>query len=295
MYKIATFARSGQLQAIVTLSSLLLASIILPPLVWLSVAIIFYLGLDLNLIEISKVLLGSTIAAGIIIYVSGLSPLIILVFALFWVLLLPLLPIYKKYGLAITFEIIFFIGITVCLFFYATVDPIGFWENYFSTILSGIGGNKVDEIKLIEIFSNIYPTLTGLLIGSIVAGFTTSIIFAIFWQNKQLQKKIFWQNFLKIKYSKIAVFITIILTIATFLFSDVKLWQNMLYIAISLFMLQGISILHFYGQFKNLSSVWVTSFYIVLFLFFYPLVILVAVLGLTDYWVDYRSSLRRIS
>jgi hypothetical protein len=239
-------------------------------------------------------MLSSAIIAGIITYLSGLSPLVIVVFGLFWLLLLPLLFVYKKYGFSITFEVIFFAGLLGCLFFYMTIDPVSFWENYFANILNSVGSNKVDEIKLLEVFSDIYPTLTGMLIGSVVAGFIISIVFARVWQNRQLKKNLFWSEFLKIKYSKIAVFITIIITVATFLFADIKLWQNLLYITISLFMLQGLAIFHFYAQSKNLSSTWITSFYIVLFLFFYPAGMLVSILGLTDYWINYRLLLKRI-
>jgi hypothetical protein len=288
MYRIATYARKGQVPAISAFAFLLLLSFFVPPFIWAGSAVLFYLSFYIKITHLLKVVLLSATAVSLLFYLIDINPFVAMSITLVWVLLLPFLFIYKKYGFSLTFELLSFFALLVCFIILSNFDSVAIWQNYFSELLSNATKNELQAQKLEQALTKIYPILTGIIVSVFLFGYIVSIIFARFWQNKDLKKNDFWSDFLQIKFSKLSTILAIVLTILSVLFSDVIFLQNFLYIFVALFMFQGLAIGHYFSQHKNLSPVWITGFYIALFLFFYPLVLLVSLVGVADYWGNFR-------
>lgn len=132
------------------------------------------------------------------------------------------------------------------------------------------------------------PVIPGLL----VAGFVLSVLFGLFlgrwWQALLFNPGGFRQEFHELRLGQPLALVTAAL-FAVALVTGHPLAANLALVLGTIYILQGIAVVHGVVARARLSPVWLVAFYLLLILLLSQLVMVV---GIIDAWVDFRSRIR---
>ena len=147
----------------------------------------------------------------------------------------------------------------------------------------------LDEERLQQVIDQIVRLLPGFFASSFLIGTLLSLYLARWWQAVIYNPGGFGKEFRAINLGKVAALVALAIAVAASIFSA-DIFNAMLLVVFALFLNQGIAVLHAVFAGRQLNAVWL--FLVYLFMFFVPhTVILLALAGLADTWIDFRRRL----
>ena len=286
---LAAYIMRGRMQAMLVASSLALLSLLMPPVSVVSSATVSLVTLRRGAFEGLYVLACSSVAAGLL----GFLAIGNYQFALLYVMVLWLpvwlISIVLREGrhLSLAVEIAVLIGVLGVIGFYLyAVDPVAMWKAVLSQMVPA-DAPVADIQRTIGILAHY---MTGVVAAGSVFGLLFGLFLGRWWQANLYNPGGFRQEFLSLA-TKPRLSIGTIAVISVALASSGAISEIAWNVNILLFVLYtvtGTSVLHTVFAGMKMGRYMVPMLYITLFLIPHAM-LLVALVGLSDPWLDLRK------
>ena len=294
LLRAAAFSLRGRLQASVVILGFALLSLFFPLVGLLSSASVALITLRHGAAEgltVTGIASGIVAALGVALTGSLLAPLTYAV--LMW---LPawaaavVLRLSRSFGWAT--EAAGVLGVIAVVGVYVTVsDPAAMWAERFRQILEPLAaaGTAPDTTPLARLSEWFAPYLTGMIAAGSVLSLILSLVLARWWQARLFNPGGFASEFTALRLHPATHYFALVCGVAAMTlggrFSESA--GNVLLVLAVLFVVLGFAILHRVFAARPNQRFWLVGLY-VLTLFVPQLLLPLAVLGLTDLWMDWR-------
>lgn len=294
---LASFIMRGRMAAMTVASSLALLSLILPPISIVSSATVALVTLRRGAYEGLLVLLSASAAAAIL----GIIVLGNFQFAFGYALILwfPvwILSIVLREGrhLSLAFEIASALGVLAVMVFYLFAqNPADYWQAVLSIMVEPmLQSSEVPEEQIKQTVGMLSRYMTGLIATGSVTGLLLGLLLARWWQANLYNPGGFRAEYLSLRmpsrFTITTIVVFLIASLAGGVISEVA-WN----IGIILFMLYsfiGTAIAHALISTTKIKHFLLPFFYMLIFVV--PHVVLpVAIIGLSDTWLNLRKNIK---
>lgn len=295
MISLARFILKGYSQAALVAASMAMLGMLLPPLAWLSGAAVALVtlvnGHRSGLLVTAIAGIGTAVLAGLILSAPILAAYYVL---LVWLpLVLVAVVLRQTVSLVFCLQLIAAvstIGLILVYVFYPDFGEIWRSElNMMADDLVARSEGAVDKAQLLQVIDQIVRILPGFFASSFMIGTMLSLYLARWWQAVLYNPGGFGKEFRAINLGNTTAFIALAIAIAASLIKA-DMFNAMLLIVFALYLNQGVAVLHAVFNARQLNTVWL--FLVYLFMFFVPhIVVLLALAGLADTWIDFRRRL----
>ena len=299
MQALARFIMRGQVQAIGSIVSLALLSLIVSPLAIFTTAGVALVTLVHGYREGLKSLFVATVVITVFTGVALNQPAIGLEFALkFW------LPSWFLASIVLT-RTSMSLGIVVaaalsCLLvsgFYLFTDPAAHWQEVINKQLLPMLKEAGMQIKEGPEAEKLWLFMSTIMTGSAVALFlalqTVSLLLARWWQALLYNPSGFAQEFRQLRFGVVAANIALLITVFVIASAN-EMALNLFFIAIVLMMFQGLAVVHnLVAKCKLSPSLLFGVYLFMLFTLQHGAIglLLIALIGLIDNWLNLRFRL----
>lgn len=305
MRAIAAFIMRGRLQAIIMAAGLGLLGGLFPP-GWL------LCGGVVGLVTLAQGpkegMLNAFAATTLIVLMSGvlvMQPAMQAagIFVLLWlpVVWLLSLVLYQSRSLALALLMNAVLGGAIVLTAYVLFDnPAQWWYSQTEQLIPAMEQAGVDIPDTAAFDANMREAsriMTGTLAAFISLGLALSLLIARWWQSEVTRPGAFGEEYRKLRLGSTAAIVATMLVLPAWILTGgfAEMTANLLLVALVLFMFQGLALGHAaVKQFGN-NQAWLLMMYVmILFTLPYGLM-LAAVLGVLDNWLDFRARFRNIA
>lgn len=295
MRALARFILRGPSQAALVVTATALLAVILMPLSWLSGGAVTLIVLHLGVQPVLRVLAIASLATALITWVGLGSPLYVVGIILF--LWLPAwfsaTVLRQTASLALTLQALAGLGLVAVLLLQLMAPELGsVWRETLEQILKPLmdqptGGVDQQQMQqLLALFSRLVP---GMLAVALVYNVIMGLILGRWWQAALFNPGGLRQEFNDLRLGKSFALVTLALLILNLVTAS-DLLLGLLMVVLSIYLLQGLAIMHGVIAIKKLPRGWLYGLYVLLFLVPQVAVILV-IAGLFDTWIDLRKQL----
>lgn len=290
MVWLANFALKGYSQAVFSISLTLLLAVVFPPLFWVSSALLGLLIYNRNDKEILQIVIFVLIFSFLVLQFSLGSGLVAIALALLWLPVSIAVYIAKRFNAySLGIEVLVLLALT---FSVATVLIAGDLQHYWKDLITQLltqQNNQAPEEQVQLIVDSIGTATTGWIISGAFLGSVLSYLLSGFWckvlgANDKIQIQ-----FGNLRFSKMLSLGGIAVLMASL--SKWLVFENMVPTVIVGFSFVGIAIIHQLILLKTKKATWLIGFYFLLVLLYGQFSLILAMLGLTDYWFHYRNKL----
>ncbi|MGB5517126.1 MAG: DUF2232 domain-containing protein [Gammaproteobacteria bacterium] len=295
MISLARFILKGYSQAALVAASMAMLGLLLPPVVWVSGAVVALVtlvnGHRYGLLVTAMAAVATAVFAGLLLSLSQV--------ALYYVLLvwLPLVMVAvvlrQTVSLVLCLQLIAGVSLLGIIILYMLFPDFGeLWRAPLNTMADELLANSegaIDKEQLQRVVDQIVRLLPGFFASSFMIGTLLSLYLARWWQAAIYNPGGFGKEFRALNLGKTTALIAlVIVAVASFINTDV--FNAMLLVVFALYLNQGIAVLHAVFAGKQLSAVWLYLVYLLMFFVPYS-VVLLALVGLADTWIDIRRRL----
>lgn len=299
MRALASFIMHGRVQAIGSVVSLALLSLIVSPLAIFTTAGVALVTMVHGYREGLFNLLVSTVILAVFTGIVLKQPLIGLELALkFWLpaWLLASLVINRQ---SMSFAIVVAAALAslLVLGFYFFTDPAAYWyeviDKQLIPMLKEAGMQIQEGPKAEKLWLFMSKIMTGSAIALFLALQTMSLLLARYWQAMLYNPKGFGQEFRQLRFGKVAANVALLVTIFAITTAN-EMALNLFFIAIVLMMFQGLAIIHsLVDKCKLNPSLLIGVYVLMLFTLQQGAIalLLVSIIGLLDNWLNLRFRL----
>jgi len=294
MIFLARFILKGPSQAALAAAALAILGLLLPPAAWLSGAVIGLVtlvnGHRAGLMLAAYATVGAAVFAGIIFSV----PLVALYFVLLvWLPVWAIAVLLRQtVSLALSLQLLAVVSLAGIVVLYLLFPDFGeFWREPLDTMIQQLldsnSGFSEAQLKLVE--AQLIRILPGLFASSFMVGAMLSLFLARWWQAVLYNPGGFGREFRMLNLGKVSALVTLLIAASALLFASDTL-NAMLLVVFVLYLNQGIAVLHAVFAGRQLNRVWLYLVYGLMF-FIPQVVVLLAMAGLADTWIDFRRRL----
>ena len=295
MISLARFILKGYSQAALVAATMAMLGLLLPPMAWLSGAAVALVtlvnGHRYGLLVTAIAAIATAVFAGLLLSHSEI--------ALYYVLLvwLPVVMVAvvlrQTVSLVLSLQLIAGVSLLGIMILYMFFPDFGeFWRsslNMMADELIATSDGTVDREQLQQVIDQILRILPGFFASSFMIGTLLSLYLARWWQAVIYNPGGFGKEFRALDLGKSSALIALAIAIAASLLNS-DIFNAMLMVVLALYLNQGVAVLHAVFAGKQLSAVWL--FLVYLLMFFVPYtVVLLALAGLADTWIDFRRRL----
>jgi hypothetical protein len=214
--------------------------------------------------------------------------------ALMWLpawLAASVLRLTRSFGTAV--ETAGILGVLAVAFVYAWVaDPSAMWTERFKQILEPLAaaGSGADVAQFERIGEWFSPYLTGLISAGSAFSLIISLALARWWQARLFNPGGFAVEFTELRLHAVTHYLGLFFAGAALAFSGraSEFFANLLLVLATLFVVLGLSIVHRVLAARPNHRFWLAGIY-VLTLFVPQMLFPMALLGITDFWMNWRS------
>lgn len=295
---IAVFSMQGRWQAAIAIALLSLGALMIPPLSYLVSGVIALCTLRMGPKEGAKVLVATTVIftllAGLLIgqlYISGLFLLTS------W---LPIFGISLVLGytrsLALSLLAAGGLGIVLVLGTYMVLpDPALWWQEMIEPFMASLEqqpGWQLDQTET----QSLVVSLSGMMTGLIAAGFSLNVMLGLLigraWQAKLYNPNGFASEFTQLKLGKPAAVLTTIFMVVTVspMVESLPILQDCLFVMLTVFVLQGLSVIHAVVRQQQKHIFWLVAVYLLLIVILPQMMVILAIIGVLEQWFNFRRS-----
>ena len=295
MISLARFILKGYSQAALVAVSMAMLGLLMPPLSWMSgatVALVALVNGHRSALLVTAIAgIGTAVFAGLVMALPEVAVYYVL---LVWLPLVMISVVLRQtVSLVLCLQIVAgvsMLGIVVLYLFFPDFGEI--WRTSLMQMADELlaqSDGSLDEQQLQQVIDQIVHLLPGFFASSFMIGTLLSLYLARWWQAALYNPGGFGKEFRAINLGKAVAFIALAIAIAASLISA-DIFNAMLLVVFALYLNQGIAVLHAVFVGKQLNAVWLFLFY--LLMFFVPhIVVLLALAGLADTWIDFRRRL----
>lgn len=295
MISLARFILKGYSQAALVAASMAMLGLLLPPIAWLSgaaVALVTLVNGHRNGLLVTVIAgIGTAVLSGLILSIPELAIYYVL---LVWLPVVMVAVVLRQtVSLVLCLQLIAGVSLLGILVLYVFFPDFGeIWRSSLDMMADDLIANSngtLDKEQLQLVIDQVVSLLPGFFASSFMIGTMLSLYLARWWQAAIYNPGGFGQEFRALNLGKIAAFIALAIAVAASLVST-DIFNAMLLVVFALYLNQGIAVLHAVFAGKQLNAVWL--FLIYLLMFFIPhIVVLLALAGLADTWIDFRRRL----
>jgi hypothetical protein len=294
MIFLARFILKGPSQAALVAAALAILGLLLPPAAWLSGAAIGLVtlvnGHRAGLLLTAYATVGAAVFGGIIFSV----PLVALYFALLvWLPVWAFAVVLKQtVSLALSLQLLTMVSLAGILVLYLLFPDFGeYWREPLNTmiqqLLNSNSGFSEAHLKLVE--EQVIRILPGLFASSFMVGAMLSLFLARWWQAVLYNPGGFGKEFRALNLGQVSAVVALLIMLTAVVFASDTL-NAMLLVVFVLYLNQGIAVLHAVFMRRQLNKAWLYLVYGLMF-FIPQVVVLLAMAGLADTWIDFRRRL----
>lgn len=282
--------------ASVACATLLLASV-LPPLAWLSAAVLALVMLQLGpraYAYAAGVGLLALVAAGWLVLEQPLAVAIgagavwLPAALIAWVL-------QHRARLDDAMLVACALGWLLVIGFHLVLDaPAQWWQE---ALLQFMPPERVEAdlaipaARVRELIERAAPLMTGMLAASAVTGAVVSVLLARWWQAGLYHPGAFGREFRGLRLGRVAAGILAILCAAALALPGALL-DGLAFVALAVYLFQGLSVAHGVVAARGMGAAWLAGLYILGLLALPQMVLALALLGVADAWMDFRTRVR---
>ncbi|MGH1537784.1 MAG: DUF2232 domain-containing protein [Gammaproteobacteria bacterium] len=298
MRALARFVLSGPMQAVAVVYGFSLLSLYFPFLVILSGAALALITLQLGLLQSVKVMLISTALFAASAYFLLGSVSIGPLYA--WLSVMMIAAVYRSaQSMNLTMQLLAVFGLfLVILAAIIFPDMQKYWREFLQNAVNVIEQDPVFESfrqsatfspeRLEKLLSVMASVMTGILVSLFVLTTSITLFLARQWQGFQENIRSFREEFIALRLGKILAVLAISLLMMALMLKYAIFWQLAL-VCLSIFSIQGMSIVHaFFGQFSN-SIIGLVMVYGVLFVAAPQMLMTLSTLGVVDTFFNFRK------
>jgi hypothetical protein len=294
MKSLASFILRGPVQAILVTVGTGVLAMMMPPLSILSGAAVALTTLRAGIRSGAVVVLGSI---GFVAVLAGLmpgsmSPNTVYLGVLWLVLLAMSWLLRETRSLAITTVATGLLGMMgIAVTYLILGDVAGWWESVLPPLLEPAmqpGGPLADPELARQILEGLPKVMTGYIAAGLVLNTVLCLYLARGWQAKLFNPGGFRSEFYEMRFGvKPALLSMIVLALVLVPMGGLSsAAAEILIVVLSLYVIQGLAIIHAVVAKRKMHVAWLVVSYVVA-LFISPQ--LIALLGLTDTWTDFRQ------
>lgn len=299
-----SYIASGRVQAATTSSLFAVASLKLPPLSYLSGAVIGLMTLRFGLTEGALMIAGSGLIAGIICWMLFATATPVLAFAAAtWVpvwLLSLLLRSSASQGMMLAGATT--IGMVIVFGFHMLLgDASAWWREAMNGFLFGnaeragmdLGADQTAQLQgLIDAVS---PHMSGLVAAGTVLGLALTVLLARWWQAALDNPGGFGREFRALRLPRrMVVAAGLLLVVATLGNAATGgIAGDLMWTLLVVFLLQGLAVAHAVLAGRPRAGVWLMGIYLLLALLTLQVALVLAMIGFSDEWLGLRRRFAR--
>lgn len=295
MIRLAAFVARGPNQAVLVVLAFAVLSLFLPLVGLLSSASAALVALRKGGLEAARVIGSAALVlaiAGALFSGSVAAPLLYgaLLWVPIWIVALVLRQTYQ-FGWAL--ELAAFMGLLGVTIVYAVVaDPAEMWQERFRILLAPLleRSGSADLARIDQVGMWFAPYLTGIVAAGSVFSIALSLILARWWQAALFNPGGFAAEFGSMRLHKATHFFALGCLLLAYLgtLTVSEYFRNVLIVLCVPFVMLGLSIVHRLLSAKAGKRFWLAGLY-VLATVVPQILVPVALLGITDAWVDWRQ------
>jgi len=296
MKALATFILRGPSQAILVVVGTAVLAMMLPPLSVLSGAAIALVTLRDGMRSGAIVMLGSTVFVALLAYMSlgNLLPGVVF-FAMLWLPLWLLGWVLRETrSLALATAAAGMLGIVGVLAVYAIVGDVSVWwqqllMKLFEPAIEA-GGQMADRATVEAILVDLSRIMTGIAAAGMSLNALMSLYLARAWQAQQFNPGGFREEFHALRLGQGLALVSLVFIAMSLLPLGIvaHMAGEIVIVILSLYVLQGLALLHAIIAQRGLHVAWLATAYLVVLFIMPHLIVFVAVMGLIDTWADFR-------
>lgn len=295
MIALARFIMAGPGQAaLVTVVSALLA-LLMPPLAWLSSAAVALVALQLGPQRgIQLIALASVASMALSWLVIG-TPL--MVFGLILLLWLPVwlvaLVLRNSVSLSLALQVVVGLGVVFVLGM-----QLGFPQleaelgKELSGVLEQMMQQQPEQVRQQQdaVLDMVVQMIPAILAAGVMLSTAIGLVLGRWWQSALYNPGAFNREFNQLRLGRVLAGVTTALLIGS-LTLDVKMVTMMAVVLLTIYLIQGLALVHGIVDVKGWNRGWLFALYAGLFLLPQMVVLPLSVFGLTDAWIDFRRRL----
>ncbi len=295
MKAMATFIMRGRAQAAMAATVFAVLSLILAPLSYLSAAVIALVTLRKGAYDGLYISFIAALVMAVLAYVilgSGAIALlfVVMVWMPVWVLAVVLrrmmhLPwsIYIAAGMACIVPIVVHGMLN---------DPVAWWleqlANIFQQTLreSTVSADPDDVQLMLEMIAS---SMTGMVAGAVFVSLICSLFLGRWWQAALYNPGGFREEFVSLKMDRrVAIVALVIIVLAMIISHPGELFSDLTFVVITACSLFGLAMVHDWVEKTHANAAWLVAIYVMLFFVAKPMMVLLALIAISDAWMDYR-------
>ena len=299
MITLARFILKGYSQAALVAAAMAMLGLILPPFAWISGAAIGLItlvgGHRQGMLVTAIAAVGTAVFAGIIISAPEFAAWFVL---LIWLPVLMLAVVLRNtVSLVLCIQLLAGVSLLGIVVLYQFFPDLGeFWRPSLEMMASEMltqSDEDLDAAQLQLVIDNVIRILPGFLASSFMIGTLLSLYLARWWQAAIYNPGGFGKEFRALNLGKTTALIAMAIALVATLVEGQALadtFYAMMLVVFMLYLNQGLAVLHAVIAGKQLNAVWLYLVYILMF-FIPHIVVLLAMAGLADTWIDFRRRL----
>ncbi len=301
MKALATFILRGPSQAMLVAVGTAVLAMMLPPLSVISGAVVALVTLRNGLRPGAMVMLGSTVFVALLAYVSLGNVLPGVVFlTLLWLPMWILAWVLRETrSLALATTAAGMLGIVGVVVVYAIVgDVSAWWQQVLMTMFEPAmeaGGPLADRATVETILADLSKVMTGIAAAGASLNAVMCLYLARAWQAQLYNPGGFRKEFLGLRLGQGLALVSVVFVALSLLPLGVvaHMAGEIVIVILSLYLLQGLALVHAIVDQRKLHKAWLAVLYVVMLFVMPQLTVLVAVMGLVDTWADFRRRLAK--
>ncbi len=284
----------GRTQAVGVTTLCAILTLFLPPIGYLS-------GVPVGLVTLARgasyglqIIVASLLLTGILAWAALQWPLLALSLALgVWIpvwLCALVLRVARSQN-----TVLLAVGTLAALFvvsmYVATGDPAIWWRAWLQAIIQSAGYTRGDLVNDVVI-ERAAPYMNGMVAAAITLGLMVNLITARWWQAILYNPGGFKAEFYTLRLPRFLALLLAVTLGLVFIVDGVThlLLRDVLFVAVTMYLFQGLAVIHHYVARQNRSVAWLVALYVLLLVTPPQMVLLVACVGLADAWLDFRGS-----
>jgi len=296
MKAIATFIMQGGRQATIVVATMAILSLLMPPLLIVSVAAVCLVTLRNGSAEGLRVLVGSTVATALIGYmILGTSLVSFTYLFIMWLPAYLVSMVLRDTGqLNKALEFLVILGMLAVAGIYLTVDnPAQLWATGIQAVIKNLAEQQelpVTQAELQEGLEFWSQYITGVVVAGTLISLLMSLLLGRWWQGLLFNEGGFDKEFSYLRLLPRDGLVFVLLIVLGMLLEGqfAEFIWNLDIQVLLLFFIVGVSVLHVVIKNRGGSRYLLGGFYIAVF--FVPHLMLPLVLiGLSDVWMDWRQ------
>jgi len=295
MKAVATYVMRGRLAATMLASLFAVLSLILPPFSYLSGGVLALVALRKGALEGVFLLVASSAVLAVMSYATMGNVVVAVVFALVvWLpILLLALVLRTTISMGLTMVLAVALSIIAVIGFHISVgNPVEWWNAILSKVFEQTMSQQNFELLGEEgmLGQNIAQVMTAIMASAFFISMALSLFLGRWWQSVLYNPGGFQKEFHQFRIDKIfAAISALILIWATASATMGSLAVDVAVVICAYAAVAGVALIHDWVRVTEANKAWLILLYLLLAFIAPQLLVLLAIIGFTDAWLDIRK------